>query len=70
MYGIYIFNVTKCGVLHVGKSNPECPYFMKQNDSLEQIRTQREEKDLGVIFDINYPSIFTLVRLLVKRTKC
>ena len=45
------FNVTKCGVLHVGKSNPECPYFMKQNDSLEQIRTQREEKDLGVIFD-------------------
>ena len=45
------FNVSKCGVLHIGKTNQEQPYYMRQNDNLQRINTLTEEKDLGVTFD-------------------
>ena len=45
------FNVDKCKVMHIGKNNPETKYTMKKGDSLSDIITCEEEKDLGVTFD-------------------
>ena len=38
------FNVKKCKVLHVGRSNPKFKYFM--ND--EEVEAVKDEKDLGI----------------------
>jgi hypothetical protein len=45
------FNVSKCKVMHVGKSNPLNEYTMKMGDNIEFINKCEEEKDLGVTFD-------------------
>ena len=45
------FDVDKCKVLHVDKSNPEHEYNMKINEVNRLIHKCEEEKDLGVIFD-------------------
>ena len=45
------FNISKCGVLHIGKTNQEHTYYMSFNDSLKQITALKEERDLGVTFD-------------------
>ena len=47
------FNVAKCKVMHVGKRNPQCEYFMKLEGKNQKIGTCEEEKDLGIIFDKN-----------------
>jgi len=45
------FNVEKCKVLHLGRQNPECKYYMKVNGEDKQILISEEERDLGVTFD-------------------
>ena len=45
------FNASKCGVLHLGRTNQNSTYFMKTRDGLHQINAITEEKDLGVTFD-------------------
>lgn len=40
-----LFNVDKCHVIHMGKSNPKFPYYINGN----QLVVVEEEKDLGVI---------------------
>ena len=42
-----VFNVKKCGVLHVGYNNPRRPYTMQG----EQVETVHEVKDLGIKID-------------------
>ena len=48
------FNESKCGVLHLGRTNRNCADFMKTKDGLHQISALTEEKDLGVTFDKNF----------------
>ena len=45
------FNVTKCNVMHYGKTNPNQKYYMEVNKQKTEICESKEEKDLGVIFD-------------------
>ena len=45
------FNISKCGALHIGKSNPDNTYYMKSDNDLKPINQVKEEKDLGVTFD-------------------
>jgi hypothetical protein len=45
------FNVSKCGVLHIGKTNPKHDYEMIVNGMSQSINKVDEEKDLGVTFD-------------------
>lgn len=45
------FNVTKCKVMHIGKSNPEREYVMKLDNADQMLDVCTEEKDLGVTFD-------------------
>ena len=41
------FNVEKCKVLHIGKSNPVNPYTFLNSD----LSTCETEKDLGILFN-------------------
>ena len=45
------FNVSKCGVLHIGNNHINCKYFMVLNNIMEEIKIVKEERDLGVVFD-------------------
>jgi hypothetical protein len=45
------FNANKCKVLHIGSSNPEKDYVMKNDNKEVNITKCKEEKDLGVFFD-------------------
>lgn len=45
------FNIDKCKVLHVGKTNPKHKYNMTLDNVVYEITSCGEEKDLGVIFD-------------------
>jgi hypothetical protein len=45
------FNVSKCGVMHVGKKNPANEYVMKMDTDVQRLNVTKEEKDLGVTFD-------------------
>ena len=45
------FNVSKCNVMHYGKTNPNQNYFMGANNQKIEINESKEEKDLGVNFD-------------------
>lgn len=45
------FNISKCNVIHYGKTNPNHKYYMKVNGQESEINESEEEKDLGVIFD-------------------
>ena len=47
------FNVLKCKVMHIGKSNPKNPYYMKIEDEKQKLEVCDEEKDLGITFDSN-----------------
>ena len=40
-----LFNIDKCHILHMGKTNPKYPYFMNGS----QMKVVEEEKDLGVL---------------------
>ena len=42
------FHADKCKIMHVGKNNPHCRYFMKG----KQIGETTEEKDLGVWMEV------------------
>ena len=44
------FNTSKCNVLHIGKNNPMCTYYVDENNSTTLSCTETE-KDLGVLFD-------------------
>ena len=46
------FNVDKCHILHVGRSNPEQKYYM---DGKELAKTEAE-KDIGVLITSNITS--------------
>ena len=45
------FNVSKCKVLHIGKTNPEHNYKMNNGEGVINVTKCEEEKDLGVTFD-------------------
>ena len=46
------FNTAKCKVLHVGKKNPKCDYYMEDVEGDQKHIDQCEEEcDLGVTFD-------------------
>ena len=48
------FNASKCKCPHLGKSNPNYNYNMRDNNNSDlQIENITNEKDLGVIFDCN-----------------
>ena len=47
------FNVLKCKVMHIGKSNPRHEYFMKIENDKQRLEKCEEEKDLGITFDSN-----------------
>ena len=46
------FNISKCKILHIGRTNPFVDYFM-DSDHLIPMQDTESEKDLGVIFDRN-----------------
>jgi len=48
------FNVNKCKVLHIGKTNIKADYILMG----ETIPSTKDEKDLGVFFDENYKPTF------------
>ena len=44
-------NVSKCKVMHFGRSNPKFDYYLKDSENLTQcLEKTKREKDLGVIF--------------------
>ena len=43
-----LFNIRKCKVMHIGKSELESHYFMKN----QQLETVCQEKDLGVMITL------------------
>lgn len=45
------FNAGKCKAMHLGRSNPNWNYSMKDNVSEISIENITNEKDLGVVFD-------------------
>jgi hypothetical protein len=45
------FNVNKCMVMHIGKTNEQRKYFMSIENKIVEISKCTEEKDLGVTFD-------------------
>ena len=47
------FNVSKCKVMHIGRTNEERVYKMRQDNTERIIDPCSEEKDLGVTFDSN-----------------
>ena len=44
------FNAKKCKSMHMGKSNPETVYYMKEGNQKIPLEQVTEEKDLGVTF--------------------
>lgn len=47
------FNKEKCKVMHFGRNNPGCDYYMKDNDAVSKLECTGSEKDLGVVVDQN-----------------
>jgi hypothetical protein len=45
------FNATKCKIMHIGNTNPEREYVMREEDNETKLKECEEEKDLGVTFD-------------------
>ena len=45
------FNISKCGVLNIGKNNCMHNYSMKSDGNNVKLKSVKEEKDLGVTFD-------------------
>jgi hypothetical protein len=50
LWNLY-FNVSKCGVMHIGRKNPGFDYVMKIKDDVQKLNVCHEEKDVGVTFD-------------------
>ena len=47
-------NISKCCVIHYGKTNPMYSYFLQNNQGInESLRSSVKERDLGVIFTSN-----------------
>ena len=44
------FNAKKCKSMHMGKSNPNTVYYMKEGNQKIPLEQVTEEKDLGVTF--------------------
>ena len=40
-----LFNVDKCHILHMGRTNPQHPYYING----DQLKVVEEEKDLGIL---------------------
>ena len=47
-----LFNVVKCKVMHLGKTNNKYAYYMNH----QRLETVKDEKDLGVVFADNMKS--------------
>ena len=46
------FNISKCGILHIGTNNPKFDYYM-DNDMSIKLKEVSSEKDVGVTFSDN-----------------
>ena len=46
------FNISKCGILHIGANNPRFEYYMN-NDFSIRLKEVASEKDVGVTFSDN-----------------
>ena len=57
------FNVSKCRVLHLGRTNTNHTYYMNS----EPLQNVNEEKDLGII-NLNFIAMF--LQFLVKQGNC
>jgi len=45
------FNSDKCNILYIGSNNPKHKYYLKEGDTISELKETTCEKDLGVFVD-------------------
>ena len=63
------FNTGKCGVMHLGKNNPNYDYVMREGENYKVLSKTTCEKDLGVFID-NKLNFKDHISKQVKKARC